>query len=296
MSLGRFPYTLFCGRRRVYLELKPFLVLYCFFVLSFFFFCVRLSNRLHFRRIVVVCGDRTWIIPRHGVVFPCGVIHSWIFCVLIHSCNFRILIFLFWYVHLWIFSSSYGVATPGISSWYGVVTPGISAWLSYSSTPTRSPDSSSLSSSGVSPYGMGLPRRFKKNSRIMVVSLGKRMHTVNNARRDGDMGKGVLFIPASCKEVEEPMGTLEVSCWSEADSRFCAVFCGVAWKYFFVSLGVCAKLNFAVFFEINGGPCHERSRRNCAGHAAIYGGRVEPENSVSHHAGDHSVWEFFVGK
>ena len=42
-------------------------------------------------------------IPRHGVVCPFGVINSWIFCVLNYSCNLRILIFFFWYVHLWNF-------------------------------------------------------------------------------------------------------------------------------------------------------------------------------------------------
>ena len=57
-------------------------------------------------------------------------------------------------------------------------------------------------------------------------------------------------------------------------------------------LGLCTKFNFAVFLEDNGGPSHECSRRNRAGHAAIDGERVDPENNVFHHAGDHSVWKF----
>ena len=32
-------------------------------------------------------------------------------------------------------------------------------------------------------------------------------------RRDGERGKVTLFDAASCTEVEEPIGTLEVSCW-----------------------------------------------------------------------------------
>ena len=75
------------------MELGPFLVLYCFFVFIFVFFGVILVNCLHFRRIVVVCGGRLWGIPRRGIVY----VHSFIFCVLIHSCNFFFLIFIFWY-------------------------------------------------------------------------------------------------------------------------------------------------------------------------------------------------------
>ena len=67
-------------------------------------------------------------------------------------------------------------------------------------------------------------------------------------------------------------------------------------KGFFVCLGVCAKFNFSVFLEINGGPRHERPRRNCAGHAAIYGERVDPENGAFRHAGYQSFWGFFVGE
>ena len=83
---------------------NPSLSLIFFFVFSFVFFCDGLVvGSLHFSRIVVVCGDMTWKIPRHGVVCPCGVIHSWILCVLIHSCNFRIIVFFFWYFHYWNF-------------------------------------------------------------------------------------------------------------------------------------------------------------------------------------------------
>ena len=59
-------------------------------------------------------------------------------------------------------------------------------------------------------------------------------------------------------------------------------------------LCVCAKLNFAVFLEVNGGPCNECSQRNCAGNNDFDGERVGPENGVFHHAVDNSVWEFMV--
>ena len=64
---------------------------------------------------------------------------------------------------------------------------------------------------------------------------------------------------------------------------------------FFVCLGVCIEFDFAVFLEINNGHRHERFRRNHAEHAAFYRETVDPENSIFHHAGDHSIWEFFVG-
>ena len=56
----------------------------------------------------------------------------------------------------------------------------------------------------------------------MVVSIGKRVYAVDNMRWDGKRGEDTLFDAASCKEVEEPVGTLEVSCWSEAYSGLCA--------------------------------------------------------------------------
>ena len=145
MSSWRFPYVLFWGGRWVYLELKPLLVSYCFFVSILVFFGVRLVDCLHFRRIVVVCRGRIWGIPSHGVVY----VHSWIFYVLIHSCN--------------LFSSSVFV-TLVISSWfYCIFTPGVSCLLSHYSTPVRYLASFSFSSSGVSPFGMGFPRRSNKS-------------------------------------------------------------------------------------------------------------------------------------
>ena len=44
-------------------------------------------------------------------------------------------------------------------------------------------------------------------------------------------------------------------------------------------LGVCAKFYFAVFDKIDGGPCHERPRRDCAGHATVYWERVETKTA-----------------
>ena len=64
------------------------------------------------------------------------------------------------------------------------------------------------------------------------------MHAVNKAYWDGERGKGTSFGAASGTKVEGPIGTLEVLCWSEADSGFCAGLCGVAWNGFFVFLGV----------------------------------------------------------
>ena len=49
---------------------------------------------------------------------------------------------------------------------------------------------------------------------------------------------------ASYTEVEEPVETLEVSCWSEAYSRLCAGLRGVLWEGFFVCLGVCSEFYF----------------------------------------------------
>ena len=122
------------------------------------------------------------------------------------------------------------------------------------------------------------------------------MHAVDNTCWDGERGKSTLFDAASSTDFEEPMVTLEVSCWSEADSWFCTGLRGVAWKGFFLCLNVCVEFNLAVFLEVNGGPCHECFWRNHAGHAAIDGACVETENGVLHHAGDHSVWRFFVGE
>ena len=107
------------------------------------------------------------------------------------------------------------------------------------------------------------------------------MHAIDNACRYGERGKGTSFDVASCMEVEEPIVTLEGLCWSEADSGFCVGLHGASWKGFFVCLGVCSEFNFALFLEINGGPRHERPRRNRAVHAAIYGERVDPENGFS---------------
>ena len=46
----------------------------------------------------------------------------------------------------------------------------------------------------------------------------------------------MLFDAASYTEVEEPMGTLEVSCWYEAYSGFCAGLRGVLWDFFSCAL------------------------------------------------------------
>ena len=59
-------------------------------------------------------------------------------------------------------------------------------------------------------------------SRILVVGVGKRVNAINNARRDGERGEGMSFDVASYVEVDEPVGTLEVSCWSKAYRGFCA--------------------------------------------------------------------------
>ena len=147
--------------------------------------------------------------------------------------------------------------------------------------------------SGLSPYGMGFPRRSNKSRfGILVVRVDKRMYAVGNACRDGERVEGEFFYAASCVEVEEPVGTLEVYCWSEAYIGFCAGFRGVSWEGFFVCLGVCAEFDFAVFFQINGGPCHERLRRDRAGHDAVYWERIDTKNCVFYHAGYHSVWGF----
>ena len=80
----------------------------------------------------------------------------------------------------------------------------------------------------------------------------------------------MLFDMAPCAEAEEPVETLEVSCWSEAYSTFCAGLRRVSWEGFFVCLCVCTEFDFAVFAKFNGGPCHERPQRNRAGRSTIY--------------------------
>ena len=70
----------------------------------------------------------------------------------------------------------------------------------------------------------------KTKSRILVVSIGERVHAVDNVFQDGDTGKGKLFDSVSRTNFEEPRGTLEVSCWPESDSGFCAGLRGFAWK------------------------------------------------------------------
>ena len=41
----------------------------------------------------------------------------------------------------------------------------------------------------------------KIKSRILVISVGERVHAVNNARRDGERDKGKSFDVESCTEV-----------------------------------------------------------------------------------------------
>ena len=90
-------------------------------------------------------------------------------------------------------------------------------------------------------YGIGLPG-------ILLVSVDERVHAVDNACRDRERVKGTSFDVDSGTDIEQPIGTLEVSCLSEADSGFCVGLRGVVCKGFLVCLGVCAKFNFAVFF------------------------------------------------
>ena len=82
---------------------------------------------------------------------------------------------------------------------------------------------------------------------ILVVSIGDRVYAVGNARWDGERNEGTSFDAASCTEVEEPVGTLDVSCWSEAYNGLCAGLRGVSSEVFSVCLGVCAEFDFAVF-------------------------------------------------
>ena len=50
----------------------------------------------------------------------------------------------------------------------------------------------------------GITKAVKKTkSGILVVSVGERVYTVDNARQDGERGKGMSFDAASCTEVEE---------------------------------------------------------------------------------------------
>ena len=57
-------------------------------------------------------------------------------------------------------------------------------------------------------------------SRILVVGVGECVKKINNARRDEERGEGTWFDAASRAEVEEPVGTLEVSCCSKEYNGF----------------------------------------------------------------------------
>ena len=59
-------------------------------------------------------------------------------------------------------------------------------------------------------------------SGILVVGVGERVNAINNARQEGERGEGTPFDATSCAEVEEPVGTLDFSCWYETYSGFCA--------------------------------------------------------------------------
>ena len=52
----------------------------------------------------------------------------------------------------------------------------------------------------------------KTKSRILVLSIGKRVHAVDNTCWDGERGKGTLFDAASGAEFEKTIETLEVYC------------------------------------------------------------------------------------
>ena len=227
------------------MELKPFLILYCFFIFSFVFFCVVLVfDSIHVRRIVVVCGDRPWIIPRHGVVFPCGKIHSWILCVFIYSFNLRVLVFFFWYVHLWNFLFLFWCCPSCnfLLVWHCYSWGVLLVWCCHSlDLHFVVVFLHSYEISGVVfivvVRGVDIWDRInqvvKKNKGgILVVSVSKCVHAVNNACRDRNRGKGKPFDTASGTEAEEPIVTLEVSCWYEADSGFYTVLRKIAWKGF----------------------------------------------------------------
>ena len=68
----------------------------------------------------------------------------------------------------------------------------------------------------------GITKAVKKiKSGILVVSVGERMRAVDNACRDGERDEVTLFDVASCKEVQEPIGTSEVTYPNESYSGFC---------------------------------------------------------------------------
>ena len=69
----------------------------------------------------------------------------------------------------------------------------------------------------------GISKEVKEiKSRILVVDVGKRVNAIDNARRYGKRGEDTLFDAASCAEVEEPVGNVEVSCRSKAYRILCA--------------------------------------------------------------------------
>ena len=220
---GTLPIRVVLQEKVIYLELKTFLVLYCFFVFSFVFFCVGIIVKsLHFRRIVVVCEGRPWRITRHGVVYPCGVIHSWIFCVLIRSYNLRFLIFLFWCVHLWNFFFLFWCC----HSWDVLLVWCCQSWDFHLVVILF--HSCEISGVvlivvvGVVAIWDRITQAVKK-SRLGFWSSAPASACTRSITCVGT-GRGVM----SGTEVEEQIVTLEVSCWSETDSGFFAGLRGVA--------------------------------------------------------------------
>ena len=68
-----------------------------------------------------------------------------------------------------------------------------------------------------------------------------RMHAVNNACRDVESSKGKPFDTASGTEDEEPIGILEISCWSNAARGFLG---GTAWSCV-ICISICGTCSSA---------------------------------------------------
>ena len=214
------------------------------------------------------------------------MIHSWNLYVIIiffwyfHICN---ILLLFWCCHSWNVLLMVWWCNPAISGWLSDFLHSCEIFGNVFVFVTR----------GVAICD-GIHKAVKEiKSSNLVVSVSKHVYAVDNTCRDGERGESTSFNMVSCTEVEEPLGPLEVSFWSEKYSVFCVGLRGVLWEVFSVWFGLCIEFGFVVFIKVNGGACNYSSRRDRTGHATIYWEHVEAKHCVFQHAG---VFLFCFGK
>ena len=128
---------------------------------------------------------------------------------------------------------------PGIfSRWSGVITPGIYGWLLHYSNTERYSEPSSLLLSGVSPYGMGFPRR-SKNLRAGFWSSASASACTRSITGVGT-GRGVKACCLMRRPIRRlrnqwepwrfPVGTRHIVGSVRDCVEFCGIFFRVPWR------------------------------------------------------------------